>query len=117
MQQIKSIEAKAEQAIQLLQNNRTLEACDIFLDVWEDLKDLMQRGFAFRCWSSIKTHLTGWRTITSSFRCRMMSGNFRWGRSGPNILAGTILALAAAGRSTKNVAGNRLAKYRREVTG
>ena len=44
MKQIKSIEAKADQANQLLQNNRTQEACDIFLDVWEDLKDLMQQG-------------------------------------------------------------------------
>lgn len=44
MQQIKSIEAKADQASQLLLNNRTQEGCDIFLDVWEDLKDLMQQG-------------------------------------------------------------------------
>lgn len=44
MQQIQSIEAKVRQAYQHLGNNRTQETCDIFLDIWEDLKNLMQQG-------------------------------------------------------------------------
>lgn len=41
MNTIKSIEETAENAYKLLQSNRSKEACDVFLHVWEDLKALM----------------------------------------------------------------------------
>lgn len=44
MQQIKSIETEVRKANQLLNDQKTTAACDIFLKVWEDLKRLMQQG-------------------------------------------------------------------------
>ena len=43
MENMKLIESKAEQAYSLLETGQLGEACDVFLDVWESLKELMQQ--------------------------------------------------------------------------
>lgn len=44
MESIRKIEEKANQAYKHLSNNQTQEACDIFLAVWVDIKNLLQQG-------------------------------------------------------------------------